>query len=163
MTEYEIQPLSFRCARTRRELKPGEIFFSVLSETPEGFNRLDFAEEAWTGPPEGAIGSWKSKVPVKEGQTKPRPIDDSVVLEFFERCADDQDSSKNNFRYILALHLLRRKVLRFANVEYDEQGAEILVLRGSEKEFRVINPGLNDDQIAEVQAEVMQILHSPVA
>ena len=61
MTEYEIQPPSLRCAQSGRELKPGEFYYSVLSESPDGFSRNDYSAEAWTGPPDGAIGFWRSK------------------------------------------------------------------------------------------------------
>ena len=92
----------------------------------------------------------------------PQPIDTSVIREFFERLAGEEDPTKQNFRYILALLLLRKKVLKFATVDRDGE-RETLVLRGSTtgEEHRVLNPGLSEEQLAAVQVEVDRILHGP--
>ena len=159
MTEYEIQPLSLHCTQTGRELKPGEAYFSVLTETPQGFARLDYAAEAWHGPPEGSIGFWRAKVPAETGGKRRQMVDDSVIMEFFERLDGAEDATKQNFRYILALLLLRKKILKLAGVTH-EGDRETLVLRGAAggAEHRVLNPGLTEPQLEAVQAEVQKIL-----
>jgi hypothetical protein len=160
MTEYEIQPMSLHCAQTGRELKPGETYFSLLTETQQGFARLDYAAEAWQGPPEGSIGFWRSKVPAETGGRRRQIVDDSVVMEFFERLDGAEDATKQDFRYILALLLMRKKILKLAGVTR-EGDREILVLRtaSGSTEHRVVNPGLTEPQLEAVQAEVQQILH----
>jgi hypothetical protein len=159
MTEYEIQPPSLRCARTGRELRPGELCYSVLTETPEGFVRQDYSAEAWEGAPEGAIGFWRSRVPHPDRPGRPRPVEDAAVLEYFEQLAGEQDAGPRGFRYILALLLIRRKVLKFVGVEHSGDD-EILVLRApaTGDEYRVTNPRLCDEELAAVQAEVGKIL-----
>lgn len=163
MTEYEIKPLSLRCALTGRELKPGEFYYSVLSESPEGFSRHDYSAEAWTRPPEGAIGFWRSKVPEATGKKRSQLVDDSVILEFFNRLAGEQDDYKINFRYILALLLVRKKVLKLEAAERDGD-REVLVLRSptTREQHRVINPALTEEQLGAVQTEVERVLQTQV-
>ena len=163
MTEYEIRPSTLCCARTGRELKPGEFYYSVLSETPEGFTRTDYALEAWTGPPDGIIGFWRSRVSESSSKRRFQPIDDSVIVQFFERLAGEEDSYKQNFRYILALLLMRRKILKLSEVARDAEG-ETLILRvaATGEEHRVSNPGLTEEQLVAVQAEVEKILQTSV-
>ena len=163
MTEYEIQPPSLRCAETARDLKPGELYYSVLIDSPEGFRRLDYSAEAWTGAPETAIGFWRSRVPATPRPSRPRPVADDVLMQFFERLAGDTDPTRVSFRYILSLLLLRRKVLRFADVVRDG-GTEYLVLRASHAgdEYRVINPRLSDEELRGVEQEVGKILQGSV-
>src|SRR5689334_22601085 len=62
MIDYEIGRCSRRCYITGRELREGEICYSAL--VPDGLTvvRRDYATEAWEGPPEGAIGWWKTVV-----------------------------------------------------------------------------------------------------
>ena len=62
MIDYDIQRCSRRCAASDRELHNGEVCYSVL--VPEGGQvvRRDYSAEGWPGPPEGAIGWWKSAV-----------------------------------------------------------------------------------------------------
>ena len=160
MTEYAIQPLSLRCSRTGRELKPGESYYSVLTESEQGFVRTDYCAEAFTGPPEGAIGFWRSVVShgTKERRTV---IDASVLMDCFVRLADTDDPYKRNFRFILALLLLRRKALKLVG-SVREAGVDMLVLRahtGSD-EYRVINPDMSEEQLAAMQSEVEKVLQS---
>ena len=159
MTEYEIQPLSLHCAQTRRELKPGEIYYSALTESPEGFRRLDYSAEVWQGPPDGTVAFWRSRVPSDSGGKRRQLVDDSVVLEFFERLEGAEDATKQNFRFILALLLLRKKILKLTKAVREGAG-EIMVLRvaASGAEHRVVDPGLTEAQLEAVQAEVEKIL-----
>ncbi len=163
MTEYEIQPLSLRCAQTGRELKPGEFYFSVLSESPDGFSRNDYSADAWTGPPDGAIGFWRSKVPEPSGKRRAQLVDDSVILEFFNRLSGEHEAYKINFRYILALLLVRKKVLKLGAAERDGD-REVLVLRSptSGEQHRVVNPELTEEQLMAAQTEVERVLQTQV-
>jgi hypothetical protein len=162
MTEYAIQPLSLRCSQTGRELKPGEAYYSVLSESPGGFVRTDYCVEAWVGPPAGAIGFWRSVVSqgIKERRTV---IDASVLMDCFVRLADTDDPYKRNFRFILALLLLRRKALKLVG-SIREDGVDLLILRApaGSNEYRVIDPDLSEEQLAAMQSEVEKVLQSSV-
>jgi hypothetical protein len=61
--DFEIQRSTRRCASTNRTLAPGEVCYSVLEARGAGVTRTDFCPEAWSGPPEGAIGWWLSRIP----------------------------------------------------------------------------------------------------
>jgi hypothetical protein len=162
MAEYEIQPLSWRCALTGRQLKPGEVYYSVLSDSPEGFVRMDYSSEAWTGPPAASVGFWRAQVPKHSERKQAAAIDDSAVMEFFVRLAGEPDDYKRNFRYILALLLMRKRILKCAGVE--RQGdVEILILRepATGTEHRLVDPQLSETELATVQAEVERVLLIP--
>ena len=49
--EYEHVHCTRRCAATGRELRPGEAFYSVLTDEAAKLVRQDYSAEAWTGPP----------------------------------------------------------------------------------------------------------------
>src|SRR4051794_34175774 len=106
--DYQIQPNSRRCAATGRELTPGERFYSVLVEDGEQLVRRDYAHEAWTGPPAGAYGFWTGRVPTPSEQAKPR-IDDDMLEDCFQRLEGQTDAKRINFRYVVALLLIRRR------------------------------------------------------
>ncbi len=161
MKDYEIKPPSLHCAVSGRALQPGEQYYSVLAETAEGFERRDFAADAWTGPPQGAVGFWRAKVPESSGPKRPKPIDDGVLLNFFERLAGETDDTRIKFRYILALLLMRRKLVKLVDAAH-QQGREIIVVRvvASGNEHQVVNPGLSEEQFADVQKQLEQLLQS---
>jgi hypothetical protein len=158
MTEYHIQPPTRRCSATGRELRAGERFFTALVETGAHFERRDFAPEAWTGPPEGAFSHWFGKVPATHEHQKPR-FDDELLEECFHRTSDAVEQSRINFRYVLALLLVRRKKLRFEDSR-SEDGQEWMILtcpRTGDR-YEVLNPRLDADEMKLAQDEVFQIL-----
>jgi hypothetical protein len=106
MIDYEIQRCSRRCAATDRELKSGEVCYSVLVPEGAAVVRRDYAAQAWQGPPENAIGFWKSTlVDPHAGRLHWAPND--VMLNYFERLLEDP--AAEDARYVLALLLVRRR------------------------------------------------------
>jgi hypothetical protein len=158
MTDYQIQTNSRRCASSGRELQPAEKFYSVLFDENGQWVRRDYAAEAWQGPPEGAFSFWTGRVPPRDGGRRPQ-IDDELLLDCFCRLEDQAEPDRVNFRYVLALLLMRRKRLKFeeARVEGDQ---ETLVLRSprSGEKYQVLNPRLTEETLAAVQEEVFKIL-----
>jgi len=157
MTEYHIQPPTRRCCLTGRELRAGERFFTALVESGPHFERRDFAPEVWKGPPAGAFSYWFGKIPPTAGHQKPR-FDDDLLEDCFERLDDARESGRINFRYVLALLLIRRKRLKFESTRFeDHEERLILFCPRSGKRYEVVNPRL-DEQMKEVQDEVFEVL-----
>jgi hypothetical protein len=158
MTDYQIQPHTRRCAATGRELQPGEKFFTALLEEGERFLRKDYSSEAWQGPPHGTFSFWSGRVPAPEGGRR-KTIDDDVLAECFARLEGEADPAKVNFRYVVALLLMRRKRFKFEEARM-EQGQEVLTVRCVRTGARhdVVNPRLTEEQMTEVQEEVFKVL-----
>jgi hypothetical protein len=158
MTDYQIQPNTRRCAASGRELQPGEKYFSVLLDEGGKFTRQDFATEAWHGPPANAFSFWTGRVPASEGGRRLR-IDDDLLLDCFARLDGQTEPGQVNFRYIVALLLMRRKRLKFEEARV-ENGQEILHLRCARtgKVHLVINPRLTEEEMVAVQDEVFKVL-----
>lgn len=158
MTEYQIQPHTRRCTATGRELQPGDRYYTALLEEGDHFVRQDFAGDAWKGPPAGAFSFWSGRVPAPDQPHKPR-FDDDVLEECFQRLEGQSEPSRINFRYVVALLLIRRKRFRFEQT-LDEDGVEKLQLSNirTGDQYLVLNPQLSDEQMADVQAEVFRVL-----
>lgn len=158
MIEYQIQPNTRRCTATGRELKAGERYYTALLEESGQFVRQDFCTEAWQGPPPHAFSYWRGSVPLANEAAKPR-FDDDLLEECFQRLEGQPEPSRVNFRYVVALLLIRRKRLRFEQtVEQDGvEQLEVCSVRTGARTL-VVNPQLTDEQIAEVQAEVFRVL-----
>jgi hypothetical protein len=107
--DFEIQRSTRRCAATERALEPGEVCYSVLEVSGADVVRKDYAASAWQGPPAEAFGWWKTRVPephVKRVKLAPN----EVLLGLFDELAEHPHSE--DMRYVLALLLVRRRVLR---------------------------------------------------
>jgi hypothetical protein len=118
--DFEIQRSTRRCAATQRSLEPGDICFSVLEVAGADVIRKDYCLDAWPGPPEVAIGWWKTRIPeLSAKKIKLAPND--VLLQLFDQLAEHPENE--DMRYVLALLLMRRRVLRFDAPLDDDQAS----------------------------------------
>jgi hypothetical protein len=158
MTDYQIQANTRRCAATGRELRPGEVIYSVLLDQAGKLLRQDYALDAWQGPPAEAFSFWRTRVPADNESRRPR-IDDDLLLDCLHRLEGQTEPDRVQFRYIVALLLLRRKRLKFEDARV-EDSVEILRLRcpKTRRQYAVINPRLSDEEMAAVQDEVFRVL-----
>jgi hypothetical protein len=196
---YDIQRPTGVCAYTGRKLEPGEQYIAALlevtpgSEQPNGgpgmtvaansiagklgFKRLDVSLEVWKEGkrPEGMFSYWKSTVQ-HPNQKKKMFVDDEVLLTLFKRLADDTQPQRQGFRFVLALILMRKKLLRFEGqtekeVEVtDSEGNKTIkkqewwdmLPKGEDKPLGVLNPHMDEAQIREVTAQLGEVLEGNV-
>jgi len=124
------------------------------------FRRLDFSEEAWTGPPETAVAWWKFRVPAehKPSQSRLRP---NELLQIFERLLNRNEQAE--LAYLLGLLLVRKRVLRIEN-QILEGGQEFLLLYcpRRECEYRVHVPAISDERMAALEQLLLAITEGRV-
>lgn len=157
--QWQIESATGHCSVTGRALAEGEEFYAVLFEDGESFRRADYSLDAWEGPPEGAFSYFKSRVPVKE-KRKRLLVDDEVLINFFLRLGDETEPLRVQFRFVLALILLRKRLLRYDG-SATEGGVDVwrMTLMPDKTEHRVVNPDLTDEQIEGVSQQLSAILH----
>ena len=157
MIDYDIQRSTRHCATTGRELQPGEAFYSTLTTDGAQVVRRDYSPEAWQGPPEGVLGWWKAHVPQRDAR-KLHWAPNDVMLELFESLESQHD--KQDMRYVLALLLIRRRVVRLEETEQDELSREVSVLYCPRREttYRVVTVMPTEARTAEIQEELARLL-----
>lgn len=155
--DYEIQRCTRRCAATERELAPGEEFFSVLIAEGAELKRLDYSTDAWEGPPENATGWWRSRMP-SATQNRMHWAPNDVMLHFFEELESQPD--RLDMRFVLALLLVRRRVLREEDRIRDSQGREVTVLfcPRNERTYEVPTVLPSASRVEQIQEELAQLL-----
>ncbi len=142
-TTYEVAKPTGVCAATGRALEPGQTYFAALADVPDdeierdaegkpkdadalGLRRFDVCEEAWREGyrPEGMFSYWKSTVP-EPNQKRKLFVDDAVLMNLLNRLADAEQPQRLAFRYVLALILMRKKLLRYDGAVTRKAEAEI--------------------------------------
>jgi hypothetical protein len=155
--DYEIQHTARRCSTTGREFAPGETYYSVLKAEGAEVNRYDYAADAWQGPPDDAVGWWKSQIPDRNAKKKHWAPND-VLLQFWDEL--EGQANKQDMRYVLTLLLIRRRVLRLEEERRDEQGNEVLAAycprRETNYEIPVVMP--EPPRVEEIQQELAALL-----
>jgi len=162
-TDWTIQSRAGRCAATGRDFAEGEYFHTLLFRERAGFRREDLSEEAWkerqadsTAPPPYSF--WRAKF------EPPAPgVPEALAKETAEdllRCyMSGQDEGHANARYILALMLERKRLLKQIEAKEDIHGRTLVYEHVKTGEvFIVPDPGLRLDQIEAVQNEVAALL-----
>ena len=158
LLDFEVKSCSRSCATTERTLEPGDVYFSVLQTDQGELARYDYGAEAWQGAPEDCLGWWRSRIPTKEGGTlKLAPTD--VMLNLFATLADR--TADEEFRYLLGLLLLRRRVLKRDDSFVNESGQEVLMLncprRNEVSELTVTEP--DAEQAKLLQQRMIDLLY----
>jgi hypothetical protein len=158
MSDFEVARAVGKCFVSGREIAPGESFYTVLLETPQGFERRDYTIESWTAPPEGSFCHFKTRLPTKDHKKKTF-VDDEVLIAFFHRLAASEEPIKQRFRFVLSLILLRKRLLKYERT-IREGAAEFWEMRlmRDKSVHRVFNPLLDDAQIAELTSQLGVIL-----
>lgn len=155
--DYEVQHSSRRCSITGREFAPGETYYSAVVAKGAEVIRVDYAADAWQGPPENAIGWWQSHVPDRTS-TKKHWAPNDVMLQFWDELAAQPD--KQDMRYVLTLLLVRRRVFRLEEEKIDEQGRELLVVECPRRDATYEIPAVMPEptRIEQIQEELAALL-----
>jgi len=174
-TSYPVGRATGVCAATGAELGPGTPCMATLCEREddEGFERIDYSVEAWDGGarPERLFSFWRTTVPEPTAGKTPF-VDDEVLLDLLRRLEGDDRPQRRAFRFVLALVLLRKRVLRFGGraMQSVDEGASVERWRftvagsgdraaGTEPEsLDVVNPRLTDDDVRELTEQLSEIL-----
>jgi hypothetical protein len=97
---------------------------AALRETATGFERLDVSMAQWPNfDRTDIIGFWQTVMPQAE-QKKKLFVDDQLLCELFERLATTTEPAKLNFRFVLGLILMRKRMIIYETTRI-EDGREI--------------------------------------
>ncbi|BAM04591.1 hypothetical protein PSMK_24320 [Phycisphaera mikurensis NBRC 102666] len=174
-----------RCHATGALIAPGEACRSVLipaepageaSDRPAGspFQRIDVSEAAWAAGhrPAHAYSHWRGRVP-DAATPRREPLDVPGLLELVTRLGEgdaDEEHGVAAFRFVLALLLMRRKMLR---LDGTREAGDRTVWTFTRKEnvargplgrwaegdtLDVADPGLTDEDAVAVAAQLHEAL-----
>ncbi len=115
---YDVQRPTGQCAFTGRTLEPEETYIATLIDDTDELRRLDISTEQWEQGkrPDNLLAFWKATVPNPEAPKK-LFVDDQVLMNLLERLEDAHQPQRVAFRFVLALILMRKKLLRYDKVE----------------------------------------------
>jgi hypothetical protein len=160
MDEWEVSKPLGQCCGSGKKIESGEEYFAALVETEEGLARRDFCADYWHSEKPDVFCFWKTTLPRPDGK-KHIFVDDEMLMAFFERLERESEQEKINFRFVLALILMRKRRLKYDSSK-TEGNREIWRLRivGGQEFVDVINPNLDDEQIEQLTSQIGEILQT---
>lgn len=163
---WEIGRSQKVCAVTGRVFAEGDEYFSALREQGETFARQDFSPEAWQEQNKDEFFSfWRTSLHKNDDRKKGRLIIDvEAFYTFFLNLAGEEKNSRKLFRYLIALILVRKRILRLDEVE-KFPGGETLVLfdNRSKEECRAEISDAGEAELTAAQEELNQIFECDTA
>lgn len=158
MAEWEIDKTFGRCSGTGEEFAVGQEYYSALVQTDEGFQRRDYSVAFWDERKPKVFCYWKTKMPDPQDKRKIF-IDVEMLLAFFERLAEETETERVNFRFVLTLILMQKRKLKYESSEI-EGGDEVWTVRvaGEGRRVKVVNPHLTEEAIEELTGQMGQIM-----
>ena len=132
---------------------------AALVETPEGFARADCSLECWEKfDRKDVVAFWQTTMPKVEAK-KQLFVDDQVLCELFVKLGDVTEPAKLNFRFVLGLILMRKRLVIYESTRREE-GKEVWAvrLRGSDEPLSMVNPHRGEEQVREVSNQLSEIL-----
>jgi hypothetical protein len=162
MMEWEIKRSSNGCLLCNKGFAEDEEYYSALFDENDTFIRKDFCTLCWyKGKESGPFSFWKTKVPKKDRLVQAL-VNTDILLDMFMRLDGNIESHQRNLRYVLALYLIRKKVLRIKSFKRQNE-EEIITLSypKEDREFEVFNPNLKEEEIEAITSEMNQLLNYP--
>jgi hypothetical protein len=158
--EWNIQSRALQCAVSGRPFKKDERVYSALYWRDGQYARVDLNAEAWNARNENIkpLSVWQSDF-VPPAPPAPEPLKKDDAESLLRRLMAANESSTRNARYILALMLERKRILR--QVERQRQdGASTLVYEHlpTGEVWLIEDPGLKLGELKAVQDEVAHLL-----
>ena len=157
---YDVGRPHGLCAVCSQPLLPDQKLMAALRETPTGFERLDCMLECWDKlDRSGIVAHWKTVMPKTEAKKKVF-VDDEVLCDLFQKLSEVTEPAKINFRFVLGLILMRKKMLVYDRSEKKEnQEIWTMHFRGNEESMQLLNPQLTEEQMQDVSVQLGQILN----
>jgi hypothetical protein len=157
---YDVPRPLGKCAVCGRDIPPGEKFFAAIRETPTGLERLDVSPDCWqTFDRANLLGFWQTTMPRPE-EKKKLFVDDQVLCDLFERLADVTEPAKVNFRFVLGLILMRKRLIVYETTRHDPaRDVWVVRLKGRDQRLDLTDPKLNEQEMTDVSQQLGQILN----
>jgi len=160
MADWEINKPIGQCSGSGRTIEYGQEYFGALVQSDEGLKRCDFCKDYWENEKPEVFCFWKTKLPDPE-QKKRIFIDDNMLMAFFERLQNETDQEKINFRFVLTLILMRKRLFKYdETIIEDEKEIWRLRVTGSKEFVDVVNPHLDEEQIEQLSSQLGEILQT---
>lgn len=162
-TEWEIKGRSHACTATGHEFTDGEYFYTLLFLEKGGFRREDLCEEAWRARGTEHVltqpySFWRAKYEPPQ-PPPPEALGKQTAESLLRKYMIEPGEEHANIRYILAIMLERKRILKPIEVKEEDGKRILLYLHAKSGEvFLIPDPGLRLDQLEAVQTELTALL-----
>lgn len=163
--DWHIGKVGCICTNCQKTFEVGETLFSSIEEAQgsDELIRKDFCNQCWEQLQDKKhLTSWKT-LRTNEIIKKKNIVDNDVLFNLFERFKESDSDRNRSYAYLLALILMRKRVLVFEDVRM-VNGVEQMVMRFRIKrneadiEVCVADPQLTSEQIEKLNQDLNKLI-----
>jgi len=161
-TEWQMPPSTGQCAAGDRAFEPGDAFRAYLFATPGGYERRDYCLACAPPAGEAPIASWKARHAAPSAPRR-RALDVETVYALFEGLAADGPPQQRQLRFVLALLLWRRRVLKLTDTVQEGEQEHWRFAAPSRGDLHVVErPPLAEEEIERLSAQLESLISGQV-
>jgi hypothetical protein len=135
---------------------PCEVpFHSAIFADGESFHRSDLCERCFRAAPSAPYSHWVTAIPKPEEHR--RVFDLGLAAEFLRRLAAEKDPARARLGHLLALLLVRKRVIRLTEIPGEAPRARVEFHDGREP-LEIPAPPLSDDDVPALREELGGLL-----
>ncbi len=160
MTEWDIQSRADACTACQKPFADKEAYHTLLSVDAASYARRDLCGACFASTTrDGVISYWQGEYKLPP-PPPPEAIQKETAETLLRKLVESTDPSHEAARYILAVMLERKRILKHRDTVHEENGTDLLVYEHARtgESFTLPDPHLRLDQLAHVQEEVAALL-----
>ncbi len=159
-TEWQMPQPGSACATCAHAFEPGEAFRACLYESDTGYQRRDYCTRCEPPPEPAALATWQTRRPIPT--KKVQIFDRAAMYEFFRGLEADPRPEKVQFRFVLALLLWRKRVIKLdRSLTVGEHEEWEFSVPATGEVHRVARPDLAEEELERLSGQLEQLLASP--
>lgn len=160
--DWTIQSRGHHCSATGKPFVEDEIFYTLLFDETTGYRREDLSEEAFKARPADApqpFSFWRTKY-TPPPPVAPETLGKQTAEDLLRRYMAEDTPQLASARYLLAVMLERKRILKEIEVKRADDGSRIRVYERAVtgEVFVIPDPELKLDELEAVQGELAALL-----
>jgi hypothetical protein len=159
--DWDIKSRSDSCRGCEKSFEDNESYFGTLIFNEDGYVRADYCRTCWDGVKEaGSVYSTWQGVFKMPPAAPEEALKKETAESLLRKLMEDDDETKINVIYILAVMLERKRILAEKDVQKREDGLKVRIYEHKKtgETFLITEPILMLDQLEDVQEEVVVML-----
>jgi len=164
MIDWNLQSRAHACQECGRAFQSRQAYHTLLFDEKLGYRRLDVCDPCWQGQfsqgasdRKGFVSHWQGVYQVPP--IRPEPIQKENAESLLRKLAEQDDPKYTAARFILAVMLERKRILKVQAQTWREGRRVFAYERAKTGDlFTILDPDLQLSQLEEVQRDVSHLL-----
>jgi hypothetical protein len=168
LTDWKIKSRAHACAHTGKKFLHEEPIYAAIFvnlDDENNFERRDYSQDAWeeVRTELKPFSFWRTNYEAPNHQVKKEAVGKESAEALLRRFVEEEEANTENARFILAIMLERKKILRQADEKFTDEDARMLIYEHVKtgEVFIVKDPELSLSEVESIQQEVYLLLNAP--